>query len=220
MDNKIKKIKCPYCGSTKTGEIQYGFPLYSEQRKEQIKSGELKLGGCYVRTATVNGKSIIVEPSKFCNNCKNRFGTPPVIYKNPHFYKEACGKDYRDMVTTIRFKTDYTGGFTQVTIEKNEKGALVKVLSICIRNENYSQKFNEKIQIPNDKWRSILDKLYSDMYLHEWNESYKNLNSPNGERWSLEITMEDQYKKIYSGSNAFPPYWPELKMVFMTYTMK
>ena len=41
MDNNIKKIKCPYCGSTKTGEIQYGFPLYSEQRKEQIKSGEL-----------------------------------------------------------------------------------------------------------------------------------------------------------------------------------
>ena len=70
MDNNIKKIKCPYCGSTKTGKIQYGLPLYSEQRHEQIKSGELKLGGCCVRTAKVNGESMIVEPSKFCNDCK------------------------------------------------------------------------------------------------------------------------------------------------------
>ena len=58
------------------------------------------------------------------------------------------------------------------------------------------------------------------MYLHEWNESYKNLNSPNGERWSLEITMEGQYKKIYSGSNAYPPYYTELKNVFIAYTMQ
>ena len=141
------------------------------------------------------------------------------MYVNTNFYEGAWGKDYRDIVTAIKFKTDYIGSYTQVSIEKNEKGALVKVLSTCIHNEDTSLKYNENMQIPKDKWRSILDKLYSDMYLHEWNESYKNSNSPNGERWSLEITMEGRYKKIYSESNAYPPYWTELKNVFMEYTI-
>lgn len=39
----------------------------------------------------------------------------------------------------------------------------------------------------------------------------------NGEQWELEIRLTGNRKRTYSGSNAFPPYWSELKALFRPY---
>ncbi|MBQ5521284.1 MAG: hypothetical protein IIT86_00495 [Oscillospiraceae bacterium] len=56
--------------------------------------------------------------------------------------------------------------------------------------------------------------LYSGLFLHEWKKSYDNFEVLDGEQWELEITMTNRRKRTYEGSNAYPPYWPELKALF------
>ena len=56
--------------------------------------------------------------------------------------------------------------------------------------------------------------LYFELFLHEWMMVYYFLDGLVGEQWSLEITLTNRRKRTYEGSNAYPPYWPELKALF------
>lgn len=64
----------------------------------------------------------------------------------------------------------------------------------------------------------ILDKLYLKMYLHEWKKNYCDPDVLDGMQWHLEIKMTRNRVRNYSGSNAYPPYWSELKEMFEEYT--
>lgn len=59
--------RCPYCGSTNTAEYIYGLPVLDDKTREQIKAGELILGGCEIDHNTP-------MPTNHCNNCKKDFG--------------------------------------------------------------------------------------------------------------------------------------------------
>ena len=75
----------------------------------------------------------------------------------------------------------------------------------------------EDRQITRSKWADILIKLYNRMYLHEWEKSYIDYDVLDGEQWELEVQLKGGREEIYSGSNAYPAYWPELKRIFRTY---
>ena len=79
-----------------------------------------------------------------------------------------------------------------------------------------SEPFPER-QITPLRWMRLVNQLYSGLYLHEWKRNYNNFEILDGEQWSLEITLTNRRRRTYEGSNAYPPYWPELKALFRSF---
>ena len=52
------------------------------------------------------------------------------------------------------------------------------------------------------------------LYVHEWKKSYVDPYVLDGEQWGLEFQLTGRRVRNYGGSNAFPPYWAELKGTF------
>ena len=207
--NKKAQIKCPYCGSRDTARYVYGNPAFTEEMREKLDSGKWALGGCCIRTLDLNGKRVDIMPARKCNKCRKDFGKAPVLISP----KSGIAEDYRDIVMAIKFSVGgYFGGFTEVKISKNDKGAWVSV------RETIPAKRPEDIpqdrQITPARWEKIVNTLYGQMYLHEWKKSYVDQDVLDGTQWSLEIKLTGGRKRTYTGSNDYPTYWNELLKMF------
>ena len=209
VQNKKGQIKCPYCGSKNTARILYGLPAFSEELQRKIDSGKISIGGCCVSGVPVDGGMIRTDSSRVCNDCKKKFGKPPLIIA-----KDLSGaEDYRDIVTSIHFSVGgYFQGISEVTITRYEKNALVRV-----KKSHSIEEIPEK-RITVKKWNRIVNALYRQMYLHEWKKNYDDPDVMDGEQWELKIKLTGNRRRNYGGSNAYPPYWSELKKLFREYT--
>ena len=124
--------------------------------------------------------------------------------------KTETVEDYRDVVTAIKFSVGgFFGGYTDITIRKNDKGAVVKVQKTLAYDE-----LPDDRQISPTKWQKIVNTLYSQLYLHEWKKSFVDPCVLDGTQWSLDISLTNKRKRSYSGSNDYPPYWNELLKIF------
>lgn len=210
--NKRAQIKCPYCGSINTARIIYGYPLYTEEMERKLHDGKWTLGGCVINSYEIDGGRVSTDPRRECNDCKKRFATNPVLVAP----KKGIAEDYRDIVTCISFELEEyrnPGQGTRIEIRRNNKGALVKVCHLFMEQE---------YQISETRWYKILDKLYCDMYLHEWKKKYdtKGLGYVvmDGEHWTLDVTFTGRRKRTYRGDNAYPPYWKEMLRLFGSFS--
>ena len=174
--------------------------------QEKPDNGKWVLGGCCISCVEVNGQSVDTMPTRRCNKCGKDFGTPPILITP----KKDLAEDYRDIVTAIKFGVGgYFNGHTEITIQKNEKGALVKVRKMSGYEESPEPK-----QITPLKWNRIVNTLYGQMYLHEWKKKYVDPDVLDGNQWSLDIHLTDNRTRHYYGSNEYPPYWKELEKIF------
>ena len=206
VHNQKAQIKCPRCGSTSTARYIYGYPLFDEEMQKKLADGKWVLGGCCISSVEINGMEVSTQPHRKCNDCKNDFATEPILFTP----KKDLAEDYRDIVTYIKFSVGgYFGGYTEITIKKNKDGALVT-----------SQKTLDFEHIPDPKqislmkWQKIVNKLYGEMYLHEWKKEYVDYGVLDGTQWSLDIHLTNRRVRHYYGSNDYPPYWKELKKIF------
>ena len=209
VHNKKAQIKCPLCGSKKTCRILYGNPKMTDTLKSKIKVKKIRISKRKPVFSNIGGYTLDGLPHRYCNDCKSGFAKSPVLYNK----KIDTWETYLDQVQTVRFLVGgYFGGSTEIFIEETYKGALVTIRSYAgeFRNE-------EMLPITLRKWTDIVVKLYSRMYLCDWKKEYKNPDILDGEGWELEIKLSDDRVEYYSGSNAYPPYWPELKKVFQPY---
>ena len=208
--NKKAQIKCPYCGSRNTARILYGMPAFSDELKAKLDSGKLHLGGCCLfGVPDENGGMINLDPGRYCNDCHKEFAHPPYLVSKDHSSAEA----YADIVTGICFSYGgYFGGRTEITIRRNMNGAVAAVSQFPGESEPIPER-----QITPLRWMRLVNQLYSGLYLHEWKKGYDNVDILDGEQWSLEITLTNRRRRTYEGSNAYPPYWPELKALFQSF---
>ena len=191
-----KKQKCPYCGSTDTAYYLYGEPNFNERLQKMLDKRECILGGCCVHTD---------DPQWKCNKCRKDFGSEPVLFNK----KSQKYEFYTDIVTSLEFSLNTFGaGSTCITVTKTNKGADIVFERI------YSQDSGHQEHISLAEWKKILNTLYNKIYLHEWRRSYF---EPvlDGESWSLEVKLTDRRRRYYYGCNAYPPYWDELKELFL-----
>ena len=208
VKNRKAQIKCPRCGSKNTARYIYGLPVYDEEMVKKLDSGKWVLGGCCISSIEVNSQEVDTMPMRKCNDCRKDFAAEPLLIS----WKNNSAEDYRDIVTGIKFSVGgYFGGFTVITIRKNDRGALVRVQK-TLSPEEHSER-----QIRPAKWQSIVNTLYGQMYLHEWRKSYDNPYVLDGTQWELDISLTRNRKRTYFGSNAFPPYWKELLKIFREY---
>ena len=202
--NKKDQVKCPHCGSRNTARILYGKPAMNDELQAELDSGKVRLGGCCVSgIEDGNGDMIRLEPSRYCNDCQKEFSFPPFLVAKDQSKAEA----YNEIVKEIRFTVDgYLPG-ESVVIKKNEKGALVSASKFL------SDEIPDR-QITKARWDKLVERLYVDFYLHEWQKKYDDSGVTDLEHWKLEILMTNRRKQTYEGNHAYPPYWSELKALF------
>lgn len=208
--NRKAQIRCPRCGSTDTARYIYGYPVFNERMQKKLNEGKIVLGGCLINVAEVNGKKVNLMPERKCNHCHKDFGMPPVLLNR----KNGTGEDYRDIIQSIRLSIhEYREGYSEITVTRNENGAVVNA-----NNDSDPLHVLDHKQITVDKWNRIVHALYDRMYLHEWKKEYKTSEVfEDGTEWNLEIRLTNRRVRHYHGSNAFPPYWKELKQLFRGY---
>lgn len=209
IHNKEAQIKCPFCGSKKTARIKYGYPVFTEILERKLDEGKVILGGCCIREVFVGEEWVQSDPSRICNECGKKFGRRPLLIAKD----EESAEDYRDIVKSIKFSVGgFFNGSTEVLITRNEKGALVKV-----QRFPFGENAPEDVQITAGRWSRILDKLYTQMYLHEWKKRYVDPHILDGTQWELTISLKGKRVRNYYGSNDFPPYWKELTGIFRSF---
>ena len=211
VQNKKAQIKCPRCGSKDTARILYGMPAFSDELQEKMDAGKLVLGGCCITEINVNGRDVQWQPSRHCNHCKKDFGMPPVLEDSKRIdLPFPVGEDYRDIVESIEFSDGgFFGGYLDIQIRKNADGAFVTFHSFPFGKVPVPDR-----QITSLRWNRLVNKLYTELYLHEWKKRYDDPDVLDGEQWELTIKLSGNRRRTYSGSNAFPPYWSELKALF------
>ncbi len=213
--NRRAQIKCPFCGRTNTARILYGMPLFNDEMQKKLDSGKLRLGGCVISTAEDgNGNRVWIGPERFCNNCRREFARPAYLLSKDRKSAEA----YRDIVTGIRFSTwaeREPDDRTEIILKKNTEGA---VLSASKCRWDKEPVMIEGRQITEARWLRLLDRLYSDLHLHEWKhhseDNFHDFFVLDGEEFELEITLTNGRKRRYDGNVEYLPYWPELKALF------
>ena len=204
VHNRKAQIKFPVCGSRNKARIIYGLPLFNEHLQEKLETGKISLGGCCIDSVSVNGERVRTDPTRVCNDCNKEFGTPPLIIAKDR----SSAEDYRDVVKSICFS--FSGSFaehTEITITRNEKGAAVKTIKWPADNAGDP----EEKQISTRRWSNLLDKLHNRMYLHEWKKRFDGPDVMDGIQWKLKIRLTGGRERNYYGSNAYPPYWEEMK---------
>ena len=212
VKNKKAQIKCPFCGSVNTARILYGMPAFSDELQKKIDEGKIAIGGCCVESVPVNGELVWTMPRRKCNDCGKEFGTPPLVIAEDR----RSAEDYRDIVKQIRFEVGgYFGGFREITITRNDRGASVKTETTEFGKIPYAER-----QITAGKWNRILNELYTNMFLHEWKKEYETIGIMDGESWTLEIKLEGHRERSYRGVNAYPPYWSELRKLLSPFSPK
>lgn len=224
--NTKAQIKCPHCGSANTAQYIYGMPpMFDEKMKKELADGKWVLGGCCVSTAEIDGKNVIINPKRKCNKCKKDFASAPILITPKkdlvQNYRDIVtsikfsddgyfvAEDYRDIVTSIKFSIGGHHGYTDITVQKNKDGALVKVQKTL----GYEELLGPK-QVSMVKWQEIVNKLYYELYLHEWQKEFVDPCVLDGTQWKLDINLTNRRVRHYYGSNDYPPYWKELQNIF------
>ena len=187
--------KCPKCGSRRVAPILYGMPAFSEEMEQQLNEEKLFLGGC-----CISG----IDPTYHCFQCKKDIGAPPILLS------KRGEEDYRDIVTSVRFSDgEFFGGYPEVLAIKGKDRITLDVRPGFREPEAYLQRL-----MTEQEWNKLIDRLFSKLYLHEWKKNYVDPNVLDGEQWELELKLSGGRVRNYGGSNAFPPYWAELKTTF------
>lgn len=225
-DGVIKK--CPVCGSTtRIGKILYGLPDGSEELMRRCENEEVFLGGCMILPG---------YPRFHCFECDSNIGKSPILLT------KSGGEDFLRITTAIRFRDD---GRPTLIFEKKEgktvleawvrseaaeesgesaeeSGEAVLTFHEVLRSLNEPtrdprESLSYTREMTEEEWKELLDKLYTELYLHEWRFIFLKSRFPEGERWELEteFTKDRRLKRV--GVGIFPPYWEELMAVLKPY---
>ena len=194
--------RCPFCGSTDTARYIFGYPIVDEIMEVMLASGRWELGGCKYSYVEIEGRRTKAIPGRRCNTCRMDFGTPPVLMcKNGEE-----GKDCRKAVSIVSFSWKAREGWKKIRLTRTEEGAEAEwVIEEMDRRENW--------RMGKKAWQRLLNRLYADMHLHEWQES--RAESTQGETaWRMEVNLGKYGNRMYTGNRQTSPYGKELVREF------
>lgn len=195
MPGKQKPMKkCPVCGSKKILPVETG---------KQMKIDD----GAINSIPKQAGDSSFYAPRWFCHNCGNAVGTPPYIRTSRGL------EDYRDNVSHICIREEgIYPNYGEIRLTQKDLGAELELIGDKQHPSVYLRK-----NIPEKKWRDLLDRMFREFYLHEWRQNPLEPHSPADEMWELELVMTHGRRIYCYGWATRPPYWKELVRLFKSY---
>lgn len=192
----MRKVKCPRCGSKNTVPIMYGLPNFDDKLQKDLKAKKYVLGGCCISDTS---------PHVQCLDCDFDFASKPIIHS------EYGIEDYRQIVTSISFSDGgFFEGYTGVEL-LHEDDQYKAYLYPPYSRRSVEASINEST------WNKLLESLFCNCYLHEWEHEFVDPDVMDGEQWELELKLTHNREIHYDGDNAYPPYWHEFIKLFRPY---
>ena len=74
---------------------------------------------------------------------------------------------------------------------------------VTVQQFPYGSEMPEDKQITKGKWQKIINKLYGELFLHEWRKEYVDPCVLDGTQWSLDINLTNRRVRHYYGSNDY-----------------
>ena len=197
--------KCPKCGGTTLAPIKYCISV-TDETQQRVANKEI----FFVKESASEN-----SPMYHCFDCNKNIGRPPIIVS------KYGSEDYRNIITAVHF-TDggYFGGYDMVHIQKLKDKIVVEVGFADISLQPPQEALNAKYEITEKRWDRLLERLFCTLYVHEWKKSYIAHDVCDGENWGLGFRLTHGRTHNWGGSNAFPPYWKELKRTFKAFIDK
>ena len=142
-----------------------------------------------------------------CNDCGRSIGSLP------RFNTKSGVADYREAVNEVHFTVGgYDTGYPEVWMRKTAQGIELSVRPGHAQADCFLQR-----EMSADEWVAVVDTLFCKLYLHEWKKRFIDPDIMDGEQWDLVLELEGGRRRTYSGSNAYPPYWEQLRAVFQPF---
>lgn len=141
----------------------------------------------------------------YCGACDKYFGAT------------AYTEDGRQVIPYITglcfYMGDYFKGFSQIGFRRHYPNCCTYKITMC-RDDNREDILGRKAC--GDLSR-LIDSLYYDLFLDDWQQSYDSGESTTGTYWKLIVFIQDAKKRVYSGTQEHPVYWNELLALFQPY---
>lgn len=116
--------------------------------------------------------------------------------------KKLDTEEFKKQVNEVRFWTEsYVYPPDEIIIRSDGEKATVTVNSVL-------RYVDEEYGITQDDWERLIDKLYDDLHVDKWENSYTPSECIlDGEQWELRISAAGRRRRIYKGMNAYPRNW-------------
>ncbi len=199
-------MKCPKCGSEEKTEILYGIPSFEndsaipEEIRKGFFRGEIILGGC---------AEFLTSPKYKCRGCGFKYGSQPYIINN-RSHSSIDASNYLDCRRSVVFFSFSAGsfftGYQKITIEKRSCDIILTAGSSKFIDGKKITK-----ELSSAEWNGLLDKIFSEYLLHEWDKKYSNDDLLDGYDWEILVRLETGKEVWWNGYMSYPAYWNEFK---------
>lgn len=193
---RIRRERCPRCGSMNTGKYVFGYPAPELFEEEEQSNGAIILGGCCV--------PLFRENLYHCHNCRKDFGGHP---------------EY-DFKSKQEGRGDCVLGATKISFEIDGSpdtcGYAVRITPHSLHLESH-EKFDptrrivRDIAITTEDFLALTKRLFLKLYVADWKREYGSRDTMDGDFWALTIDFYHAKRPLFiSGVDSYPPYYKRL----------
>ncbi len=122
-------------------------------------------------------------------------------------------REYLSSVSAVKFHYGaYLGETVAVSIIKEGNAFTLEITARpSVSIDGFKRNLSEA------EWEEILETLFQELAVQEWEEQYDRLDVLDGADWTFEIYLTEGNICRTSGHNAFPPNWEGLANLFTPY---
>lgn len=213
LPKRIRRERCPHCGSMYTGRYCYGYPSPDLFEAELSSHGALIIGGCCIGYVRGLKGSIDVDAKYHCHECDRDFGSTAVYkLKGEHHLYDTCTNGAYMVFFSIG--GDDGSGY-EIELSPGKLRLLASPLTggASLKNgvEGIAGAILKTRPMDDKSFRAVVRGLFNRLYVGDWKKHYSNPNVVDGIHWQLTIRLIGATKPItIYGENAYPPHFKRL----------
>lgn len=213
LPKRIRRERCPRCGSMETAQYFYGLPGPELYEVARATPGDYIIGGCCIRCVPGVMGNIEINPRYRCRNCKRDFGSTAK-------YRVKGTKDLFNTCTDGAYMVRFgSGGYGGPAYEIELTPGRLRLFYAPITGSAGSDDGIEGIDKPliktlppdDKRFRHVIRSLFTRLYVGDWENSYMNPDILDGVQWELRVNLMWAARPlVIYGSNAYPPNYRRL----------
>lgn len=213
LPKRIRRERCPRCGSMETAQYFYGLPGPELYEGTQATPSDYILGGCCIRSVPGVMGDIEINPRYRCRACKRDFGSTAK-------YRVKGTKDLFDTCTDGAYMVRFgSGGYGGPAYEIELALGRLRVLYSPITGssglddgiEGIDKPLIKTLPLDDKRFRHVIRSLFTRLHVGDWKRSYINPDILDGDQWELRVNLMWAARPlVIYGSNDYPPNYRRL----------
>lgn len=217
LPKRIRRVRCPRCGSMETAQYFYGLPGPELYEGTRATLGDYIIGGCCIRCVPGMMGDIEINPRYRCRACKRDFGSTAK-------YRVKGTKDLFDTCTDgaymVRFRSSGYGGPTyEIELALERVSLLYSPITGSASLDNGVEGIDgaliKTLPLDDKRFRHVIRSLFTRLHVGDWKKRYWDPNILDGNQWELRIDLLWAARPlVIYGSNDYPPNYRRLLRLF------